>query len=90
MSIWLISFIWVRSLDVPTCKSGDHKSYRNGDINFYTNSYINTLGKAELTTSTRHIAILLKSGIPMNDSEVPDSADKKNEKKNDKKMPKCN
>ena len=51
---------------------------------------MNTLEKAELTTSTRHITILLKSGIPMNNSEVPDSADKKNEKKNDKKMPKCN
>ena len=55
-------------------KSGDNRSYRNADINFYTNSYIDTLEKAELTASIRHIAIFLKSGIPIFNSEVPDTA----------------
>ena len=56
---------------------GDHRSYRNGDINFYINSYMDTLEKVELTTSTGHIAIFLKSGIPIYNSEVPDTTGRK-------------
>ena len=52
-------------------KFGDHKSYRNGDINSYINSYMDTLEKVELTASIRHIAIFLKSEIPIYNSEVP-------------------
>ena len=59
----------------------DHRFYRNGDINFYTNSHMDTLEKAKLTTSTRHIALFLKSGTPIYNSKVPDTASKKNEKK---------
>ena len=33
-------------------KSGTHESYRNEDIKFYIDSYINTLEKVELTAST--------------------------------------
>ena len=47
-------------------KFGGHRSYRNGDIN----SYMDTLEKAELTTSIRHNARILKSGIPIYNSEV--------------------
>ena len=52
-------------------KFGDHRSYRNGDINSYINSYMDTLEKVELTASIGHIAIFLKSGIPIYNSEVP-------------------
>ena len=51
-------------------KIGDQRSYRNGDINFNINSYMDTLEKDELTTSTHVIGKFLKSGIPNYDSEV--------------------
>ena len=35
---------------------------------------MDTLEKTELTASIRHIAIFLKSGIPIYNSEVPDTA----------------
>ena len=55
-------------------KFGGHRSYRNGDINSYVNSYMDVFEKAELTALTRHIARFLKSGIPIYNSEVPDTA----------------
>ena len=58
-------------------KFGGQSSYRNGDINSYIIFYIDTLEKAELTASIRHIVILLKSGIPIYNSEVPDTAGRK-------------
>ena len=54
-------------------KFGGHRSDRNVDIN----SYMDTLEKAELTASIRHIARFVKSGIPIYNSEVPDTADRK-------------
>ena len=62
-------------------KFGDHKSYRNGDINSYIKSYMDTLGNAEFTTSIRRIARFLKTGIPIYDSEVPDTAGRKTRKR---------
>ena len=38
-------------LHVPTCTFGRHKSYRNGEFNSYIIACINTLEKAEFTTS---------------------------------------
>ena len=38
---------------------------------------MDTLEKAELTTSIRHIAIFSKSGIPIYNSKVPDTAGRK-------------
>ena len=58
-------------------KLGGHSSYGNGDINSYINSYMNTLEKAELTTSIRHMERFLKSGISIYNSEVPDAAVRK-------------
>ena len=58
-------------------KFGGQSSYRNGDINSYIIFYIDTLEKAELTASIRHIVILLKSDIPIYNSEVPDTAGRK-------------
>ena len=54
-------------------KFGDHSSFRNGDVN----SYMDTLEKAENTASIRHIARFLKSGIPIYNSEVPDTPGRK-------------
>ena len=42
---------------------------------------MDTLEKAELTTSIRRITIFLKSGIPIYNSEVPDTAGKKMRRK---------
>ena len=39
-------------------------------LNSYINSYMDTLEKVELTSLVRHIARLLKSGIPIYNSEV--------------------
>ena len=54
-------------------KFGGHRSDKNVDIN----SYMDTLEKAELTVLIRHIARLVKSGIPIYNSEVLDTADRK-------------
>ena len=56
---------------------GDHRSYRNGDINFHINSYMDFLEKIEITASIGHIARFSKSGIPIYNSEVPDTAGRK-------------
>ena len=61
-------------------KFGDHKSYRNGDVSSF-NFYMDTLEKAELTASIRCIGRFIKSGRPIYNSEVPDTAGKKNKKK---------
>ena len=50
-------------------KFGDHRSYRNGDINCYIKSYMDASymdvsKKAELTAPIHHIARTLKSEIP--------------------------
>ena len=50
---------------------------RNGDINGDINSYKDTLEKVELTALINHIAIFLKSAIPIYNSEVPDTAGRK-------------
>ena len=54
-----------------------HRSYRNGDINYYINSYMGILEKAELTPLICHIARFLKSGIPIYNSDVPNMAGRK-------------
>ena len=58
-------------------KFGDHWSYRNGDINSYINSYTDIFEKDELTALIRHIAIFAKSGTPIYNSDVPDTAGRK-------------
>ena len=58
-------------------KFDDHRSNRNGDKNYFINSYMGTLEKAEVTTSIRHIGRFLKSGIPIQNSEVQDTASRK-------------
>ena len=58
-------------------KFGDHRCHRNGDINSYINSNIYTLENAQLTATIRHIARFLKSGIPIYNTVVQDTAGKK-------------
>ena len=59
-------------------KFGDHRSYRNGDINSYINSYTKKAGeKAEVTASIRHIARFLISGTPIYNPEVPNKVGRK-------------
>ena len=55
---WLIS-----TQSTPADEFGDHRSYKNGDINCYINSYMDTLEKADRITSIRHIAGILKLRI---------------------------
>ena len=55
----------------------DHRSYRNRDVKSYINSYMGTLQKVELTALIRYIIIFLKSGIPIYNSEVQDTASRK-------------
>ena len=52
-------------------KFRDHRSYSNGEINFYIKSYMVTLGNAELTTSICHIGRFFKSRIQIYNPEVP-------------------
>ena len=56
---------------------GGHKSYGNGAINSYMNSYMNTSAKAKLTASLRHIERFSKSGKPIYNSEVLETAGRK-------------
>ena len=59
-------------------KFGDHRSYRNGDINFFISSYMDILERAELTASIRYIVIFfLKSRIPIYNYKVTDTIDRK-------------
>ena len=58
-------------------KFRDDRFYRNGDLNSYINSYMDTLEKTKLTASIRRIGRLLGSGIPIYNSEVPDTACRK-------------
>ena len=46
---------------------------------------MNTLEKAELTALIRHIVTFLKSGIPIYNSEISDTADRKGKKKQEMK-----
>ena len=62
-------------------KCDDHRSNRNGDKNYFINSYIGTLEKAEVTTSIRHIGRFLKSVIRIYNSEVPDTASRKTKRR---------
>ena len=55
-------------------------SYKNGDINSYINSYMDTLEKAELTASIQHIVRFLKSGIPIYNLKSQIKLAKKQEK----------
>ena len=55
---WLIS-----TQSTPADEFGDHRSYKNGDINCYINSYMDTLEKADRIISIRHIAGILKLRI---------------------------
>ena len=45
-------------------------------INFYIKSYMDSLEQAGPTASIRHIGRFLKSGVPIFNSEVPDTADR--------------
>ena len=56
-----------------TAKFGDHRCYGNGDIDSYIKSYMVTLEKVTHTL-IRHIARFLIPGIPIYNSEVPDTA----------------
>ena len=58
-------------------KSGDIGSCKNEDINSYNNSFVDTFEKAELTASIRHAVRFLKLGIPIYNSEIPDTAGRK-------------
>ena len=69
-------------------KFGDNRSYRNGDINSYINSCMDTLQKAEFTASIHHVARFLKSGILIFNSEVPNTADRKTARRRTHAIPK--
>ena len=56
-------------------KFGDHRSYKNWNINSYINSYIDTLKKGELITS----AILLD--FENQEYEIPGTAGRKTKKR---------
>ena len=63
-------------------KFGGHRSYKDGDISSFINSYMDTLEKIELTASFHHIARVLKSGIPIyNSLQVLDTASRKTRKR---------
>ena len=53
-----------------------------------TNSYMDILEKAELTASMRQIARFLKSGKPIYDSKVPDTAGRKTRTRRTQAIPK--
>lgn len=57
---------------------------KEGDISHYINSYMNNLEKAELTASAHNTERISKSGIPINNSKLSDTACK-SEKKKEKK-----
>ena len=58
-------------------KFGGKRSYGNEGINSYINSCMSNSEKAELTVSVRHIERFSKLGIPIYNSEVPDTVARK-------------
>ena len=66
-------------------KFGGYRTYGNGTINSYINSYMHTSDKAELTALICHIKRLLESGILIYNSEVPDMAGRKQEEQGEEK-----
>ena len=58
-------------------KFGDRRSYRNGDINSYINSDMDSLEKAGFMAPIHHTGRLLKSEIPIYNSKVLDTASRK-------------
>ena len=58
-------------------KFGDHRSYKNGDINSCINSYMDILEKVEPTAWIPFIARFLKSRIPIYTSGVQDTAERR-------------
>ena len=58
-------------------KLGSDRTDGNGHINSYVNSYMNTFEKAELTDLVCHIERFLKSGIPICNSDLSDTAGRK-------------
>ena len=62
-------------------KFGDNRSHRNGNINSYISSYMDTLENVALTASIRHIARFLKSEISIYNSEIPPRLAEKQEAK---------
>ena len=70
-------------------KFGNHRSSRNGKINSYITSYIDTLEKPQPIISIRHIARLWKSGIPICNCKVLDRAGRKTKRRKTQAIPKC-
>ena len=58
-------------------KFGDHRSYKNGDINSCINSYMDILEKVEPTAWIPFIARFLKSRIPIYNSGVQDTVERR-------------
>ena len=58
-------------------KFGGHRSYRNGDMNYYINSFIITSEIPELSASFRHTERFFKSEILIYNSQVLDTAGRK-------------
>ena len=58
-------------------KLGGHRYYRNEDSNSKIYPYIDTLEKAKLTALIHYIARFLKSGKPIRDAKVQDTAGSK-------------
>ena len=69
----------IRGTSQEVAKFGSYRSCRNGDINFYMISY---MGILEIDTAQIcHIARLLKSGTPIYNSKVPNTAGRKERRK---------
>ena len=56
---------------------GGKRSCQHRNINYYINFCMNTSERTELTTSLRHIERFPKSGIPIYNSKVSRTADRK-------------
>ena len=70
-------------------KFDDQRSYGNGDINYFINSCMGTLEKAEVTASIRHIGRFSRSVIPIYNSEVQDKIGKKTRRRRTQTIGKC-
>ena len=85
---WLVPFEST-ILDIHVSRIWGHRSYVNGEISSWINSYMNTLEKAEIIVSILHIERLLKSGIPNYNSQVSDTTGRKLKRRRTKAIGKC-
>ena len=75
--VLLVSFEWTSKMYLPACQTWSQVVWKWRYQLLYINFYMDALEKVELIALIRHIERYLKSGIPIYNTEVPDTVGRK-------------